>query len=245
MPSSYRFFENGKQKSPIANLESGNNMSFLRINTTSILRKTFVSLPHAMVVTIFLSTVFGCAGLTTERDTVSDDLTRGFLFAHKSRGFRYYQTATYLLVHTDNNGGFVTKVLTLPDMNHRMSLKPYSFIASQELDFNFSNGTLGSVKANSDATALPKALIGAAQAAASAAAKAGLLDSKTTTEIKTQRRVPGPYLFKIVHKSDGPRLIGSGGKEILIPIPAAPKVLDIEGEEASAVSATSPQETSQ
>ena len=90
-------------------------------------------------------------GLTTGRDSVDDSLKRGFFYAHKSKGFRYYEPKIHLLVVSDNNGGFVTKFLSLPDRDRRMSVEPYSFIASQEIEFNFSNGMIGAVKADSDA----------------------------------------------------------------------------------------------
>jgi hypothetical protein len=174
-------------------------------------------------------TGLACAGITAEEDSLrpEEKEQRGFLYSHKSRGFRHYLPATYILVYTDNAGGIVTKSLTLPDTSRRMSVRPHTFLASNDLELSFARGILGSAKSDADATAVPKALIAAAEKVAIAAAKQGMLTLLAgETAPPTRRFIPGPYLFKLVLQPDGSaRLLGDGGVELLVAIPpkAPPK----------------------
>ena len=167
--------------------------------------------------------LLGCAGLSAERDSLDGLQKRGFLFAHKSKGFRYYQPATFILLHTDNNGGVVTKVLTLPDTTQPMSVRPYSYFASNDAELTFEKGILGSAKSNADATAVPKAVIAVAEQVLKAAAGAGaLLDEDAQAELPRAKRrlIPGPYLFKLVTDERGVRLVGSQGMTLEVALPS-------------------------
>lgn len=188
-------------------------------------RNVLANTVRTEIILILLATsLYGCAGMTAEMDSLHEIKERGFSFSSQSQGFRYYESATYILVYTNNNGGLETKVLTLPDLDRKMSVRPYSYIASQTVEMSFANGMLGAATADADATAVPKAILGAAQQAASAAAKAGLLDAPTDEVAKAKiRTVPGPYLFKLVLVDEGGkkklRLVGGENTDLMIAIP--------------------------
>jgi hypothetical protein len=130
-----------------------------------------------------------CAGLTvTSVDTDAKD--------KKDLGIRYYESSPYLLVHTDNEGGLVTRILYLPDPTKKRSVRPYAYLANSSTTLNFKNGVLSSAETSVDTTAIPKAILGAIESAATAAIKAA------DEPAGENHNVPPPYLFKIIINGD-------------------------------------------
>jgi len=142
--------------------------------------------------TLFLAS---CAGLTVTRVATSEA-------DKKELGIRYYESSPYLLVHTDNEGGLVTRILYLPDPAKKMTVRPYAYFANSSTTLNFKNGILSSAETSVDETAVPKAVLGAIEKAATAAIMAA---DEPTGE---PHRVPAPYLFKIVINGDDIKLLG-------------------------------------
>jgi len=147
---------------------------------------------------LLLVGVAGCAGLTVKPvpDAAADA---------KARGFRYYEPSPYLLVYTDNQGGLVSQITLLPDPTKKMSVKPYNRLASNNVTLDFDKGMLKQGTTEVDETAVPSALIAAAEKAVGAAIAAkGVVPPGTATT------APPPYLFKIVTDAeDGSlRLVG-------------------------------------
>jgi hypothetical protein len=157
-----------------------------------------------------LLTLCSCAGLTV--NSVTDE--------NKERGIRYYESSPYLLVHTDNEGGLVTRLIYLPDPTKKMAVRPYTRFASSSTTLNFKNGVLSSAETSVDETAVPKAVLGAIEKAATAAIMAADEPQGET------HRVPAPYLFKIVFEGNdiklkGGQALGPDGKiapiEVTVP----------------------------
>ena len=136
--------------------------------------------------------VSGCAGLNVKPAEQSDD------------GFRYYGTAPFLLVYTDNKGGLESEVHYLPDLTKEMSIKPYNYLASNKSTLKFEKGRLTSAKAVVDETAIPTSVIKGLEKVATALIKAANASAP-------QYEVPAPYLFRIVYKDDIWQLAGRDG----------------------------------
>lgn len=132
--------------------------------------------------------VSGCAGI--DAAPVAND--------EQDRGIRYYERSTFLLVHTDNNGGLTSKVVYLPDMKKKMSLKPYNYLASNNATLTFDKGMLTQSKAVVDETIIPKAVIAGLEKAASAVIAA----ANAPTQAK-RYSVPAPYMFRIQQDNKG------------------------------------------
>lgn len=137
---------------------------------------------------------FGCAGMDVvpiSSEGKSDEC---------ARGVRYYGSSTYLLVHTDNSGGLTTKILQLPDTTKKMSLRPYVVMATAETTLDFDNGVLTKSTARFDSTAVPAAVVKAAEQVAIAFAKSAF---NIATAEDASRTVAVPYLFKFVIEGEG------------------------------------------
>ena len=134
----------------------------------------------------------GCAGITVTR-VDSDDRDQ------KDVGFRFYEGAPYLLVYTDSKGGLISSVIYLPDQTKKVAAKPYAYAASNDTTLTFTNGILSGADSVADGTAVPNAVIGAIQIAASAGA-AALLDARPP--------LPGPRLYKLVKVNGVLKLAG-------------------------------------
>jgi hypothetical protein len=146
---------------------------------------------------LLLSSAFaGCAGSTTTsiRDEADDA---------RARGFRYYESSPYLLVYSDGKAGLTTRLIYLPDLTKKRSVRPYQFLARNATKLTFANGVLTSAEMKGEATVVPKALIEAAKGAASQAFKAFAASG--------EGRAPPPYLYKVVFDEQGARLEGGPG----------------------------------
>ena len=133
-------------------------------------------------------------------------------------GIRYYESSPYLLVYSDSAGGLVTRIVHLPDRTRRRSIRPYARLASGKATFTFRNGVLTGADAEGDATAIPRALVGALETAAKAAIVAGRSGPGGPGDGGS---VPAPYLFKIVAAGDHVELVGGGrAAPIRVDLPA-------------------------
>jgi hypothetical protein len=144
----------------------------------------------------------GCAGV--EVTPVPDDRAD-----QHATGFRYYQPAPYLLVYSDNKGGLASKLIFLPDLANKMSIRPYNYLSSSNVQLSFDNGMLVSSESQVDETILPKAVIAAAEKAAMAMAAGNVPTGQA-------KAIPAPYLFKIVIAKDSVTLVGDQGSPTTI-----------------------------
>lgn len=159
----------------------------------------------------------GCAGLNVNPIASDNTGDRG-LNDRTANGIRYYEPAYFLLVYSDAAGSVKTDVLVLPDTTRKMVAKPYSFLANNKQTLTFTDGMLSESTQDVDATAVPVALIQAAQSAAEAAAKLGLFNAPSTT--KSERpSLSAPRLYKIVIHGSRVTLLGSApGDTVQLPL---------------------------
>lgn len=128
----------------------------------------------------------GCAGVTA--GPVSDDKAD-----MADQGFRYYETAPFLLLYTDSKGGLKSEVLYLPDTTKLRSVRPYAWGATNNTALSFENGRLVKSSSEVDTAVIPKAVIAGLEKIATKAAAAANAGSDG---------IPGPYLFRIHKKGD-------------------------------------------
>jgi hypothetical protein len=109
-------------------------------------------------------------------------------------------------VKTDNDGGLISELLYLPDLTKKRQARPYNFLAKHDTSFTFEKGVLTSSSSDADATAVPKAVVGALEKIAMEGVKAftkGVLNQREGAEDEQpeySRRLPDVYLFKIVKR---------------------------------------------
>ena len=144
------------------------------------------------ILPLVLALSSGCAGISVRRVDQDNETVKGI---------RFYQSAPYLLIVTDNKGGVTTQVLYLPDTNRLMSAYLYNKVATSDSTLKFKNGVLTSAVAEVDTAVVPKAILNAiATAAAAAFNQAGGAQAKLA---------PGPYLYRIKVEGNSATLIGS------------------------------------
>jgi hypothetical protein len=150
----------------------------------------------AMAIALALGVV-GCAGVTYQ--PVSDPPAagvkrqQGVLYDDTCNGFRYYQSAPFLLVYSDGKGGVGWQIVYLPDTSRKMTAQPQAFLASLNSTLTYQNGYLSDSKDVGDATAVPKAVISAVEKVVSGLAAAGAGPVPAN-----EYQVPKPHLYKIV-----------------------------------------------
>gem|GEM_PF-3076201 len=137
----------------------------------------------------------GCAGINVEP---VDDQTDA-----AARGFRFYESAPFILVFTDNKGGLVSELHYLPDLTRKQHVKPYNYFASNHTTLTFSNGMLTQAKAEVDETAIPNAAIAGLQQVAT-----GIVAAANANVADPALQVPAPYLFRVVKKNGKWQLAG-------------------------------------
>ena len=137
----------------------------------------------------------GCAGLkTTPIRSDADEV--------KAQGFRYYENAPFLFIHTDGKGGLTSEIVMLPYTTREMSIEPYAFWSSNNTNLTFSNGTLTESSSQVDTTAVPSAGLDAL--------------AKYLTLIagdETPGQAPPPYLYKIHIQGNVVTLTGGSPKD--------------------------------
>ena len=111
----------------------------------------------------------------------------------QAAGFRYFEEAPFLFVHSDGKGGVVGEIVWLPDTTKKMSVRPYAFLATNKVSLAFTNGMLTESSVTGDETVIPNAVL-------SAVVAAGV---KSTDAASGESQVPLPYLFKIQIGKDG------------------------------------------
>jgi hypothetical protein len=165
------------------------------------------------IVVLGLELLTGCAGIEVHVVEPSKD--------DDAEGFRYYEPAHYLLVHSDGEGGLATQHLVLPDTSKLRSIELKHQGASSEATLEFKHGMLTSSELTGDATEIPKAIITAAKVALGAAAGLGAfaLPGVVAEDIEA----PPPALFRIIVKGSELLLysgdaVGLDGKPMVIRI---------------------------
>jgi hypothetical protein len=153
-----------------------------------------VALAHRALFALLAALLSGCAGFTTLN--VESDAADG-----KARGFRYYESAPFLVVFFDGVGSFTTEVLFLPDTTRKRSIQPYSYAASNKATLGFAEGRLASAKAVVDETVLPSAVISALEKVA----KQQVRDAP--------KPVPALHIFRIVKVCNKWMLVGEKAPE--------------------------------
>ncbi len=134
----------------------------------------------------------GCAGVsvvTVKESDAQNQCIKASLRSicdEKATGFRYYEPAPFLFVHSDGAGGIAAEVVWLPDTTKKMSISPYAYLASNKTTLTFANGMLTEASTAVDETIIPNAVLSAI-VTAGVKAIAGSEGSQ----------VPVPYLFKI------------------------------------------------
>jgi hypothetical protein len=154
----------------------------------------------------------GCAGIRVESiadpssaATTPDPRTADSV----ARGFRFYEIAPFLLVHTDNKGGLSSQIVYLPDTTRKMSARPYAWGATNESVLKFDTGTLTEASATIDQTVIPKAALDAVKDVLAAFVMAANAIGK---DVPMQTTAPTPAIYKIVVNGDALQLIGGPGK---------------------------------
>ena len=134
-----------------------------------------------------------------------------------STGIRYYESAPYLLIYSDGKGGLKWQILSLPDQSHVMTVAPVVHGGGKsQMSLSFQNGVLGTSTVAGDTTAIPSALIAAAQAVIPLVA-AAVFEGQKPAEF------PKPYLYKIVVSGGTVEFLGGeGDATIRVPIPNGP-----------------------
>lgn len=123
------------------------------------------------------------------------------------QGIRYYESAPFVLVHSDGKGGLTAQFLWLPDTTRVRVVRPYAWLAKNNATYTFSNGVMTSAKNVVDETIVPAAVISAVKQVA--LARLPTADSGAGPSTRT---VPPPALFRIVSAPDGRVLLrGSYG----------------------------------
>jgi hypothetical protein len=115
-------------------------------------------------------------------------------------GIRYYEASPYLLVYSDGKGGIVWKIYYLPDQTRKMIAEPFNIVAKVTTNMQFSNGVLTESTVELDQTAVPKALISAAEKMVPLA----FAD-------QPPHQVPAPQLYKIILNGDQVYFAGGSG----------------------------------
>lgn len=157
----------------------------------------------------FLLLATGCAGFTVK--TVGGTTTKpNQVTEEDARGIRYYEIAPYLLVHTDNAGGLVTKLIYLPDRSQKRSLQPYNKLSKSSMTFTFKDGTMTNATGTFDSGIVPKAIVDAAKTALTASIAGA---SEGVSKDDEAGKLPAPYLYKIVVMADGKVQLKGGQPE--------------------------------
>jgi hypothetical protein len=134
-----------------------------------------------------------------------------------SKGIRYYESAPYLLVYSDGKGGLKWQVLYLPDQSHIMTATPTVRGGKTQMSLYFQNGALTSSTVAGDTTAIPNAILAAAQSAIPVIAAAVL------AEKPEEPKFPEPYLYKILVSGGTVEFRGGqGDASIRVPLQRGP-----------------------
>jgi hypothetical protein len=152
-----------------------------------------------------------CAGLdATSIRSATDE--------SKAIGFRYYEIAPFLFVHSDGKGGLAAEIVWLPDPTREMSIHPYAYIASNDATLSFTNGVLTEAKAVGDETQVAGAALDSLSKFLATVGPG--LNAVQEQLAKKPPEAPPPYLYKIVVTGDGITLRGGPPDGVVIRLPA-------------------------
>lgn len=151
-------------------------------------------------IAVALSTA-ACATVSHRHIATEDDDLR-------ATGIRYYGASPYLLVYSNGKGGIVTELKYLPDPAKKMSAEPKATLANVDATLSFSNGVLTSSVETGDATAVPTAILKAAEAIAPA-----LLAALNETDTGKELIMPAPHIYKVIVNGNTVSFRGGKGDE--------------------------------
>ena len=111
-------------------------------------------------------------------------------------GFRYYEIAPFILVYSDGSEKLVSKLIHLPDLTRKMSIRPYQCLSGNTTELTFNEGVLTSAVQEGDGTKIPSAII---EAAKTAAVSAAALRKVTPDSVDSPEsfEIPLPQLFRL------------------------------------------------
>jgi hypothetical protein len=133
------------------------------------------------------------------------------------KGIRYYESAPYLLVYSDGKGGLKWQIFYIPDQSHIMTATPMVRGGKAQMTLYFVNGALSSSTVAGDTTAIPNAILAAAQAAIPIIAAAVLAEKGAPPGF------PKPYLYKIIVTGSAIEFRGGqGDASIRVPLQKGP-----------------------
>jgi hypothetical protein len=147
-----------------------------------------------------MTLLVGCAGYSARPLNGSVDNAN-------AQGIRYYEPAPFLLVYSDGKGNLTSQIIMMPDTSKLMVMDLHAFAAKNNSTLTFDDGVLTSSKFVVDSTAVPAALIDTIKTLGTAAISSAF----NAPDSGTTRRIPAPYLFKIVIGRDGTKLVGGQG----------------------------------
>lgn len=145
---------------------------------------------HRLKVLVLLSgfLVTACAGVRVT--SVTSDAVDA-----KTDGFRYYETATFLIVSSDGKGGVNAEIKQICDTTKKRAADPYTYLANNNTTLDFDNGCLTGEKIVVDETPFPKAIVEAVKTVATAAA--GFLLDEDSTKAFPVAVHPAPAIYRM------------------------------------------------
>jgi hypothetical protein len=160
----------------------------------------------------FLALLGGCLRVT-HRPLPPGDLTEDVT----ARGIRYYGTSLYLLLHSDGEGGVVTRLLELPDVTRKTSLEVEGVFGSVDLQLRLRDGALTESDERLRNDVLALTLMEAAGSIAQSAASGMYRGDPASMR---EHQLPPPSLYKIVARGSHLELLGGqGDAPIRVPLP--------------------------
>ena len=125
-------------------------------------------------------------------------------------GIPYYDGSHYLLVYPDGKGNLKWSLHYLADPTKKRVFRSENILSSVNATLEFSNGLLTKADTTVDASAVPKALVGAIEKVITAGVANDL--AKGTNE------VPGPLIYKLEVRGDVIHVIGQTSEQAIVKV---------------------------
>lgn len=128
----------------------------------------------------------------------------------EKRGIRYLETSPFLIVHANPDGTLTARLEYLPDRFKKLAVLPKATAARNHTTLEFDRGVLTKADTEADATAVPKALLKAAEAVIPMLSP--FLNEAREAEDDSYP-VPAPNIYKIVVRGSDVYFIGGAGDQ--------------------------------
>jgi hypothetical protein len=132
------------------------------------------------------------------------------------QGIPYYEGSYYLLVWPDGLGNLKWSLNYVADTTKKMEYRTKNFLSAVETDLEFSNGLLTKGTTSLDSTAVPKAVVAAAEKVLLAA----IANDASPTN---SNAIPGPSIFKLVVNGGKIVFLGEESKDVVYSTITTPK----------------------